>query len=517
MKAHKIRAAWWRRLEARVVAALIVLGVISVGASSYLVSLTVRYFDSLGEARVSLAQDAIDHALPFYEEMVAAKREAFEARTHALALELAALDPATQPAARRDRMQAELDGRPDVVRIELTVGREGPVVAARDEAPEIAVKTSAASGSGELEVTYAVDPGLDVRLQQLGEMRRAVESVEVEGGRVDREQLEPAVATAVSVASGLVLLVAFVVGFVVARSTTRKVSDISEVLRRIARGELDARAPPLGDDEIGVLASDLNATLDQLDQARRRVAYLQRIGAWQEVARRIAHEIKNPLTPIQLAVQQLREKAPKDDAAFSRLLTDSVEIIEDEIEGLRRMVSSFSQFAKVPEVRLEPLEVGKLLTEFERAYGHLGDGDDDRLEVVAPGRELQLDGDRQLLKQVLVNLVENAALSARESGVDAVHVRVRARAEEVEGEDWVVVEVEDNGPGIDPERSERVFEPYETTREQGTGLGLAIVKKVVLDHGGEISVDASPDLSGARFVIRLPARAPLASASKNGA
>jgi nitrogen fixation/metabolism regulation signal transduction histidine kinase len=346
-------------------------------------------------------------------------------------------------------------------------------------------------------------------------MRRAVATVDVEGERVARDQIMPAVATAVSVASGLVLLVAFVVGFVVARSTTRKVSDISEVLRRIARGELDARAPPLGDDEIGVLGSDLNNTLDQLEQARRRVAYLQRIGAWQEVARRIAHEIKNPLTPIQLAVQQLKEKAPKDDPAFARLLGDSVEIIEDEIEGLRRMVSSFSQFAKVPEVRTEPLDVGKLLGEFERAYGHLGEGEDDRLEVVAPDGEVRLDGDRQLLKQVLVNLVENAALSARESGVDAVHVRIRARAERIDGEDWVVIEVEDNGPGIDPGRRETVFEPYETTREQGTGLGLAIVKKVVLDHGGEISVDESPDLSGARFVIRVPASAPAASASKS--
>jgi len=226
------------------------------------------------------------------------------------------------------------------------------------------------------------------------------------------------------------------------------------------------------------------------------------------MARRIAHEIKNPLTPIQLAVQQVRDKDPKLSPEFSRLLATSVEIVEDEIEGLRRMVASFSRFAKVPEVRTESTTIGRVLEEFERAYGHLTDDGDpasepeegsEPLVVEYPETALPVQADRQLLKQALVNLVENGALSAREAGCVPVRVAVIAEAHG----DRIHVMVDDNGPGIAADRRDSVFEPYETSRKSGTGLGLAIVKKIVLDHGGEIWIEDSP-LSGARFVISLP-------------
>jgi signal transduction histidine kinase len=162
------------------------------------------------------------------------------------------------------------------------------------------------------------------------------------------------------------------------------------------------------------------------------------------------------------------------------------------------MVTSFSQFAKVPQVHREPVDLPRLMGEFERAYGHLTDREQDALRV-APAPDVRISADRQLLKQVLVNLVENAVLSAREAGRDPVVVEVASHA----SAHGVEIHVDDNGPGIELERREAVFEPYETTRETGTGLGLAIVKKVVLDHEGEITVEDSP-LGGARFVIRLP-------------
>jgi nitrogen fixation/metabolism regulation signal transduction histidine kinase len=239
--------------------------------------------------------------------------------------------------------------------------------------------------------------------------------------------------------------------------------------------------------------------LDDLAHAQDRLAYLQRIGAWQEMARRIAHEIKNPLTPIQLAVQQLREKDPGLSPEFSRMLRSAVEIVEDEVEGLRRMVTSFSQFAKVPEVRLARVELPRVLEEFERAYGHLTERDDDVLDVAAVEPTLVVEADRQLLKQVLVNLVENAVLSAREAKRSPVRVEVSVV---VDGA-WIELRVDDNGPGVPEAQRERVFEPYHTTRTQGTGLGLAIVKKVILDHGGDVRVESSP-LGGARFVVALP-------------
>ena len=269
-------------------------------------------------------------------------------------------------------------------------------------------------------------------------------------------------------------------------------------MARVAEGDLDVRAAAQGRDELASLARAFNLMLDELAQAQQRVAYLQRIGAWQGMARRIAHEIKNPLTPIQLAVQQLREKDPQTDPRFSAMLRTSVEIVEDEVEGLRRMVSSFSQFAKVPQVRVASEPLSRVLGEFERAYGHLGEDEGGELRVSLPDEDPEVMADRQLLKQALVNLVENAVLSAREVQPGGVKVEVSAKVEA----EFVVLAVDDNGPGIAAEQRERVFEPYETSRKSGTGLGLAIVKKIVLDHGGEIWIDASP-LGGARFVLRL--------------
>jgi nitrogen fixation/metabolism regulation signal transduction histidine kinase len=306
----------------------------------------------------------------------------------------------------------------------------------------------------------------------------------------------------IGVASAIVLALALLIGILVARATTRKVSELSQVMARVARGDLTARVRQLGPDELGQLGAAFNGMLDDLSAAQQKVAYLQRIGAWQEMARRLAHEIKNPLTPIQLAVQQLREKDPELSPEFSRLLETSVEIVEDEIEGLRRMVSSFSLFAKVPEVHRERIPLSDVLEEFERAYGNVMERASVDLEVESPHAAEEIMGDRQLLKQVLVNLVDNAVHAGQEAGRSPIHVRVSsARVEKAAG--WVELCVADNGPGIARDRREQVFEPYETTREDGTGLGLAIVKKIVLDHGGEVFVEDS-ELGGAAFVVRLP-------------
>jgi nitrogen fixation/metabolism regulation signal transduction histidine kinase len=422
------------------------------------------------------------------------------------------------------QLAAILQRDADIVelRVESPDGGAEPVIAERRQAlPEDPLtwvwftagpESLALDGPAQLTVTFAQSTDIDRRYQDLGALKRGLDYVAVNDAVVDRGELEAAVFRAIGAASALVLMVAFIAGFILARATTRKLTVLSEVILRVAGGDLRARVPDLGQDELGQLGAAFNGMLDELDSAQRKVSYLQRVGAWQEMARRIAHEIKNPLTPIQLAVQQIREKDPGTSAAFTRLLLTSVEIVEDEIESLRRMVTSFSRFARVPEVQLEPVEIARVVGEFDRAYGHLTERDSDVLEVPPVPEGLVILGDRQLLKQCLVNLVENAVLSQRERG--PVHVRVSVRPVPPEpGVDpglaptAAELRVDDNGPGIEPERRERVFEPYESTRKEGTGLGLAIVKKVVLDHGGEVRVDES-ELGGAAIVIRLPLHAP---------
>ncbi|NVB40958.1 HAMP domain-containing protein [Pseudenhygromyxa sp. WMMC2535] len=545
-RALQQRPPWWGRLEARITISLVAIGILCVSASGYLVALAVGYYDRLDAQQAATQREAIELAQPYYAELAAAQREVFQARTELLAHDVEALLGAPgQPvsaAALERALQRWIDARWDVLEVvverpggDAIALRPGGGDAALGDAAELGplavaivtpLEVRASAGEGEekegeaqprgelaarLRVSWATDPAVIERHQRLGELARSVGTVEIRGARgedrsVARSEIQRAVITAISLASGLVLIAAVIAGLIIARQTTRKVSDLSKVMRQVASGDLSARAPRLGHDELGLLATAFNTMLDELEHTRRRIAYLQRVGAWQEMARRIAHEIKNPLTPIQLAVQQLREKDPGQDPRFSKLLDESVEIVEDEVESLRRMVTSFSQFAKLPEVALEQVSLERVLAEFERAYG----GTEPGLVVEAPegagarGSEaLEIRGDRQLLKQVLVNLVENAALSAREAGVEAVEILVRAGLVPGREDALAYLAVEDNGPGVPPRRRELVFEPYETTRSQGTGLGLAIVKKIVLDHGGEVSVGES-ELGGARFEVRLP-------------
>jgi two-component system, NtrC family, nitrogen regulation sensor histidine kinase NtrY len=498
---------WWGRLEVRVMAALALLGIVSVGASAYVVQLAVSYFDVRLQSALQQSKEIADETEPFHHALIEAKRQAYETRARMLAMELALGDASAERSSDPKRV-ADMFGREsDLVSLGLERSEGGKTQLSRSEsfAPdtferyEVIADVGAPDEppSGRLRVVFAIDPTIDERYQSLGQRKR-----EIELDRSSQEEIQRAVMEVVTGASAVVLLVSLLLGFAVARSMTRKVTELSAVMARVARGDLGVRARGLGRDELGQLAEVFNLMLDELDHAQKKLAYLQRIGAWQEMARRIAHEIKNPLTPILLAVQQLREKDPMVSPEFTELIRTSAEIVEDEVAGLRRMVTSFSQFAKVPEVRLEPEHVRRILEEFERAYGHLTDRAQDELVVRPPDPDptLMVLGDRQLLKQALVNLVENAVLSAREQHADPVRVEVTAQSAEP---GWVEILVDDNGPGIALDRRERVFEPYETTRDDGTGLGLAIVKKIVLDHGGEVFVEESP-LGGARFIVRLP-------------
>jgi len=239
-----------------------------------------------------------------------------------------------------------------------------------------------------------------------------------------------------------------------------------------------------------------------LGDARSRLEYLQKVSAWQEVARRLAHEIKNPLTPIQLAVQELRSKYRGDDPAYHRLLGTAAEILDEEIGAIRRLVDDFSAFAKLPKVEPVPVDLGALVEDFARSHpewtAHLHVG-----RPAAPVRALC---DRMLVRRVLANLVENAVQAAGGAGrTPEVHLGVAAGATP----DSAAILVDDNGPGVSAATRARVFDPYFTTKEHGTGLGLAIVRKIVIDHGGDVSIDrAPPPLGGARFTVELPAAPP---------
>ncbi|KXX65071.1 sensor histidine kinase [Marichromatium gracile] len=224
----------------------------------------------------------------------------------------------------------------------------------------------------------------------------------------------------------------------------------------------------------------------------------QREAAWGEVARRLAHEIKNPLTPIQLSAERLRHKLlRKAEEADARVIDRATHTIIQQVEAMKAMVNDFSDYARSPQLRPEPLVFDRLVREVLDLYRSAGAG---ALQVALGADEHQINGDALRLRQVLHNLIKNAQ-EALEGNPDG-RIRVVTGVRETGEQHGVWLEISDNGPGFEPHLMERLFEPYVTTKAKGTGLGLAIVKRIIEEHGGIIVVENTG--SGARIEIRLP-------------
>ncbi|HFC53376.1 MAG TPA: HAMP domain-containing protein [Gammaproteobacteria bacterium] len=226
----------------------------------------------------------------------------------------------------------------------------------------------------------------------------------------------------------------------------------------------------------------------------------QRDAAWSEVARRLAHEIKNPLTPIQLSAERMRRRyldsLPEEEAG---LLDRSTHTIVQQVEALKEMVKAFSDYARSPELHLRPLDFNQLIGEVVDLY-RVGEGETafqlDLEEGIPP-----VDADAGRMRQLLNNLIKNAQETV--AGREGARIMLRTRWHDEQDGRFVELRVEDNGPGIPEEVMAHLFEPYITTKPKGTGLGLAVVKKIVEEHNGVIYAENLPS-GGAGFVIRLP-------------
>jgi two-component system nitrogen regulation sensor histidine kinase NtrY len=261
---------------------------------------------------------------------------------------------------------------------------------------------------------------------------------------------------------------------------------------------------------VGQLGRNFDKMVVELKESRERISYLQKISAWQEIARRLAHEIKNPLTPIQLSVQQMRSKYTGGDESYRRILEESTQIVEEEIESLRKLVTEFSGFARLPGVNPKPCSLNETLKEILGGMEAVCKEKGVTLETELAPRDAHVRLDRLMFKRAMDNLIMNAleaverAAEGRTGAGAPGRVLVRIG---VERERRVAaIEIMDSGEGIRQEDREMIFLPYFTKRKGGTGLGLAIVKKIVLEHGGEIELveGEHPPLRGACFRIELP-------------
>ncbi|MBC7975807.1 MAG: HAMP domain-containing protein, partial [Myxococcales bacterium] len=266
-----------------------------------------------------------------------------------------------------------------------------------------------------------------------------------------------------------------------------------------ARGDLDHRVPVRSEDEVGAVAAAFNFMMEDLRSSKERLVIAERIAAWQEIARRLAHEIKNPLTPIQMAMDTLRKSWRKQHPSFGEILEESTSTVMEEADRLKHIVSEFSGFARMPKPEFQRLDLNELV----RSALALYQGGAAPIEISLFGSLPQIDADKNQLNQVVLNLVENArdAIGQRPDG----HITVSTKLGEAG--DRAMLIVEDNGPGIPGDLKDKVFAPYFTTKHAkgGTGLGLAIVHRIISDHGGRIVVADTPG-GGARFAIELPLR-----------
>jgi nitrogen fixation/metabolism regulation signal transduction histidine kinase len=349
---------------------------------------------------------------------------------------------------------------------------------------------------------------------ELGEMSQFVDTYKQVERR--READERSYVLSFSALLCITIIAAIGVGSLLARGVSKRIAELARATRLVGEGDLSIRVPEGGGDEIADLAGAFNRMLGEVESSRARIEYLQRISAWQEMARRLAHEIKNPLTPIQLAVQEIHNRYTGADPEYQRLVDTTLEVVEDEVGTLRRLVGEFSDFARLPQASLETADLTEFLREQAARFGvrdgerdstehaldellSLGKAADIAVEFDVPSGPCEALIDRQMLHRVLFNLVRNAAqaLLGRPAGEARVLVRL------ARDEDFWNLDVEDNGPGIPLELRETVFDPYVTTKDDGTGLGLSIVKKIVIEHGGTIRASESK-LGGARLRVRLP-------------
>jgi nitrogen fixation/metabolism regulation signal transduction histidine kinase len=281
--------------------------------------------------------------------------------------------------------------------------------------------------------------------------------------------------------------------FLLSGRIARPVGELAAGARRVAAGDLTSSVAAATEDEIGDLARAFNAMTGELLESRERLLQMERVAAWREMARRLAHELKNPLFPIQVSIETLR-RAYEQGRDFPALFHESSDTILEELRSLRKIIDEFSEFARMPRPRLGPLDLNAVVEQVLGLYQARAAGFQVEREL-APDLP-PVSADRDLLARALGNLVANALEAMGEGGT------LRLRTQRRDGA--VAVEVEDTGPGLDDEQRTRLFTPYFTTKKGGTGLGLAIVQGIVSDHGGRVEVRSTRG-SGTTFTLILPA------------
>jgi two-component system nitrogen regulation sensor histidine kinase NtrY len=306
----------------------------------------------------------------------------------------------------------------------------------------------------------------------------------------------------VLLAALLCILAGAGIGYYMAERIADPVNRLTRATRRISRGDLEARIAARTSDELRRLVDAFNSMAAELRRQRRELERTHRLEAWAEMARQVAHEIKNPLTPIQLNAEHLRRVHADRGEPLGAVLQECTGAILQQVTLLRRIAAEFSSFASSPTARRGSVDVTALLREVVEPY-RIGLSDRIRFEVDLPEGLPPVHVDRTLISRALTNVVENALHAMPGQGALRILARYVPSPGLETGNGAVRISVSDTGVGMDQEALARAFEPYFSTKASGTGLGLPIAKRNVELSGGTIAVTSERD-RGTRVDISLP-------------
>jgi two-component system, NtrC family, nitrogen regulation sensor histidine kinase NtrY len=310
-------------------------------------------------------------------------------------------------------------------------------------------------------------------------------------------ELQQQIRTAAFAIAGGGILLAIVASLWLAARFTHPIEQLAAASRELAAGHWDTHVDIDSDDEVGELAQSFNSMVVDLAEHRDRLVQIERVAAWRELARRLAHELKNPLFPLQLTVENLAKAKRLAPAEFDEIFRESTDTLLAEIGNLKTIIGRFSDFSKMPKPQLQSLNLNEAVQRVSALFQA-------QLTQMAHPVSLKVDladsapvvlADPELIHRVLSNLVLNA-IDAMPKGGD---ILLRVRDESDSGR----IEVSDTGTGLSAEERDRLFTPYYTTKSHGTGLGLAVAQSVITDHNGSISVQSEPG-RGTTFTIHLP-------------
>ena len=309
-------------------------------------------------------------------------------------------------------------------------------------------------------------------------------------------ELQRQIVSAAMLVGGAGILVAILASLWFAARVTKPVVSLAEAARRVAAGDLYAKVDVESSDELGELAIAFNRMTEDLLQQKERTLQAERVAAWRELARRLAHELKNPLFPLQVTVENLIRAKEKVPEMFEEVFREGTSTLLAEVNNLKAIVGRFSEFARMPQPQRKPTQLHEVVRSVLRVFqAQLQERSQITVRTELESELPEISADPELLHRALSNLITNAIDALPQGG--KIIVQTKSFGNRVE------LSVSDTGSGLTQEECARLFTPYYTTKQHGTGLGLAIVQSVVSDHGGKISVESTKQ-KGTTFRIEFP-------------